>query len=77
MDLNLVITEIESTGATVLEATDTPSLLSIAATSTDYNNFKQILLIVETNCLPDYPNIHTVTYAANLCKFSLQVQALT
>jgi hypothetical protein len=75
MDLNLVITEIENTGATVLEATDTPSLLSIAVTSTDYNNFKQVLLIVETNGLPDYPNMHTVTYSANLCKFSLQVQA--
>ena len=74
MDLNLVITEIENTGATVLETNDTPSLLSIAVTSTNYNNFKQVLLIIETNCLTDYPNIHTVTYAANLCKFSLQVQ---
>jgi hypothetical protein len=69
MDINTVITEIENTGAIILEYRESSTYVEFAITSTDYDNFKQVLLIIETDCLPDYPAVHSISYAANLCKF--------
>ena len=69
MDINTVITEIENTGATILEHKVSPTYMEFAITSTDYSNFQQVLLIIETDCFPDYPAVHSVSYSANLCKF--------